>query len=319
MKLTSTLPVFFGLLAAVFFSFPAGSLLAQEEQGMSSRRALDALATAVGDQVLSRLVSMKGLGGVPQPDEWEVICHDPRSPTMLHRYRVEPGHVRDEGIVEDAYPTKEPAGFIEYEQLRLDSIGAFTIAEVAATQAKMGFDSLNLTLRCREYSREPVWILQLIDAEGFLVGKVHLSGNSARVFRTIWIYRDELIGGKPRVVDSALLPAQELTQFSSRDEPRQVIDPTLPTDAGAVPSAPAPGQSSLTAPPATIPINPGDGNFVPPAPAPPRMERKPVPTSTTPGVPATVPRSSSNSILPPIPPELLQEPTVPDTSIPPPP
>ena len=262
---------------------------------------------------------MKGFEGVPQPEEWEVICHDPRSPTMLHRYRVEPGHVRDEGFVEDAYPTKEPAGFIDYAQLRLDSIGAFTIAEVAATQAKMGFDSLNLTLRCREYSREPVWILHLIDAEGFLAGKVHLSGNSARVFRTIWIYRDELIAGQPRVVDSALLPTQELTQFSPREDPRQLIDPTLPTEEGAVPSAPEPGQTPLTAPPASIPIDPGDGNFVPPAPAPPRMERKPVPPNTTPAPPVTIPRSSARGTLPPIPPELLQKPTVPDTKIPPPP
>ena len=317
MKLSFTLPVFFGLLATVFFTVPGGTLLAQEEQGMSSRRALDTLATGVGDQVLERLVSMKGFEGVPQPEEWEIICHDPRSPTMLHRYRVGPGRVRDEGFVEGAYPTKEPAGFIEYEQLRLDSVGAFTIAEVAATQAKMGFDSLNLTLRCREYSREPVWILHLIDTDGFLVGKVHLSGNSARVFRTVWIYRNELNGGQPRVVDSALLPTQEVTQGSNR-EPREEIDPTLPTDAGAVPSAPEPGRKPLTAPPATIPIEPGNDNFVPSAPAPPSAEREPVPTTTKP--PVTIPRSSTRSgALPPIPKDLLQKPTVPDTKIPPPP
>lgn len=235
---------------------------------------------------------------------------------MLHRYRVEPGRVRDEGFVKDAYPSKEPAGFIEYSQLRLDSVGAFTIAEVAATQAKMGFDSLNLTLRCREYSREPVWILQLIDVDGFLVGKVHLSANSARVFRTIWIYRDELIGGQPRVVDSALVPSQELTQQGPA-APRQSIDPTLPQ--GAVPSAPEPGQPSLTGPPATIPIQPGDENYVAPAPAAPRMERAPPPSNTVPAPPASTPPASTNGVLPPIPPELLQEPTVPDTSIPPPP
>ena len=318
MKLPSTLPLFFGLLAAVLFSTSGAVLIAQDQQGMSSRQALDDLAEAMGDQVLTRLVSMKGFDGIPQPDQWEIVCHDPRSPTMLRRYRVGGGIVRDEGFVEDAYPVKEPAGYIEYAQLRLDSIGAFTIAEVAATDAKMGFDSLNLTLRCREYSREPVWILHLIDADGFLVGKVHLSANSARVFRTIWIYRNEVTGGQPRVVDSALLPTQELTQ-QGREEPRQLIDPAVPLEEGAVPSAPEPGSAPVTSPPSTIPINPGDGNFVPPAPAPPRTEREPVPTTTTPGVPPTVPRSSNRNALPPIPPELLQEPKVPDTAIPPPP
>lgn len=315
MKVSSLFRVFSAFSIGVGFSFGLGlglgSAVAQQElQGMSSKLALAELEQIAGGQALAGLVSMKGVEGVPQPAEWEVVCHDAASPTLLHRYRVGPGYVRDEGQVEDAYPTKEPAGFIDYSQLRLDSIGAFTVAEVAATQAKMGFDSLNLTLRCREYSREPVWILHLIDSDGFLVGKVHISGNSARVFRTIWIYRDELIEGIPRVEDSALLPSQDLTQQGQPGEPGQ-------------PSIPAPLTPGVVEAPRSIIVEPGADNFVPPVPGPagPQMVREPVPLPDGRTIPAPPPPFGTNGspILPPIPKELLQDPTIPDTRIPPPP
>jgi hypothetical protein len=311
MKIPSIFSVVLGLagLAVSCLSGGLESALAQEEQGMSSKRALASLSSTVGEQARVRVVSMKGYGGVPQPDVWEVVCHDPNSPTLLHRYRIGGGYVRDEGLVEDAYPTREPAGFIDYAQLRLDSVGEFSIAEVAASQAKMGFDSVNLTLRCREYSREPVWILHLIDTNGLLVGKVHLSANSARVFRTIWIHRDDVRNGQPRIVDSALIPADELTQRL----PQSTID-------GAVPPLPgADRATSIPGPPPTIRIEPGVGNFVPPVPAPVPFGTEPEPTQIlrdTP--PPTIPRTNGAG-LPPIPRELLQVPTVPDTRIPPPP
>ena len=283
--------------------------------GMSSKDALAELTVRVGEQALTHLVSMKGYEGVPQPAEWEIVTHDAQSPTLLHRYRVGLGYVRDEGPVEDQYPAKEPAGYIDYSQLRLDSVGAFTVAEAAALQAKMGFDSLNMALRCREYSREPVWILHLVNDEGLLVGKVHMSANTGRVFRTIWIYRDDIRSGFPTVVDSALTPPSQepvvnTTENTTGDAPPSpLIDPGPPT-------GPAPIRSEVL-PPSTIPIPQGDNNFVPPAPAPPVMERnverEPVPTTRPPGA------AASSSTLPPIPPQLLQDPTIPDTRIPPPP
>jgi len=296
------------IVSAAFFIFSHG--VHAQGDGMSSKDALAELTVRVGDQALTHLVSMKGYEGVPQPAEWEIVTHDPQSPTLLHRYRVGLGYVRDEGPVEDQYPAKEPAGYIDYSQLRLDSIGAFTVAEAAALQAKMGFDSLNMALRCREYSREPVWILHLVNDEGLLVGKVHMSANTGRVFRTIWIYRDDVRGGFPTVVDSALTPPQVPVENTTQNTPQSPLpDPGPPTTQSPV--------RNDTSPPASIPIPPGDNRFVPPAPAPPVMERnvqrEPVPTTRPPGT------ATPSSTLPPIPPELLQDPTIPDTRIPPPP
>ncbi len=275
--------------------------------GMNSKDALAELTVRVGDQALTHLVSMKGYEGVPQPSEWEIVTHDAQSPTLLHRYRVGLGYVRDEGPVEDQYPGKEPAGYIDYSQLRLDSVGAFTVAEAAALQAKMGFDSLNMALRCREYSREPVWILHLVNDEGLLVGKVHMSANTGRVFRTIWIYRDDIREGFPTVVDSALTPPEQVPVENTTQNTLQ-----SPLTEPGPPTGPAPIRNSIL-PPSTIPIPQGNNNFVPPAPAPPVMEREPVPTTRPPA------GATSGSSLPPIPPELLQDPSIPDTRIPPPP
>ena len=278
------------LVVAVVFTALVPGARAQVGTGLDSKNALANLIDRQGEAVADKLVSIRGFEGIPQPGTWEIITHDASSPHLLRRYRIGPGFIRDEGDVDDLYPAREPYGFIDYAQLKLSSQGAFTLAEAAAKQAKMGFDSLNYTLRCREYSREPVWILHLINAKGLLVGKVHISANSGRVFRTIWIYRSDLADGPPRIEDSALTP---LTA-------PPVAPPAGPgTTPGTTQLPTAPGTVS---PPPTIQVGPGT-TFVAP---------EPVPEMIPPGG-ETRRQEVPSSQLPPIPPELLKTPTTPDT------
>jgi hypothetical protein len=87
--------------------------------------------------------------------------------------------------------------------LKLGSVKAFEILNLEADRAKIGFDSIDYHLRCREFSSEPIWTLVANDAEGNQVARVDLSGESGRVMRTVWTYR---VGRKvPVIRDSVLL------------------------------------------------------------------------------------------------------------------
>lgn len=168
---------------------------------MSGKKALSILSQKFGSDAFQWIVEMRAFNGVPQPQEWSVIVYDPASVTMLTEYWVGEGRAVNEGPYDEIYPDKAPIGYIDFSKLKLDSTAAFTVAEGEARRARVGFDSLNFVLRAREYSNDSVWILALIDADKKLVGKVHVSGLTGSVLRTIWINRQ---GPTPKVIDTAV-------------------------------------------------------------------------------------------------------------------
>ena len=172
----------------------------QQRASLSGKSALNILGQKFGADKFHWIVEMRGFNGVPQPREWSVVVYDSASIYLLNEYWVGEGRAVNEGPYDEIYPDKAPIGYIDFSKLKLGSVAAFTVAEGAARKARVGFDSLNYVLRSREYSTEPVWILALIDADQRLVGKVHVSGVSGSVLRSIWINRE---GPTPKVIDSA--------------------------------------------------------------------------------------------------------------------
>lgn len=179
-----------------------GTAIGQQQQSvpLSGKNALNILGQKFGADHFQWIVEMRAFNGVPQPKEWSVVVYDPASIYLLNEYWVGDGRAVNEGPYDKLYPDKAPIGYIDFAKLKLDSVAAFTVAEGEARKARVGFDSLNYVLRAREYSNEPVWILALVDAEQRLVGKVHVSGVTGSVLRTIWINRQ---GPTPKVIDSA--------------------------------------------------------------------------------------------------------------------
>ncbi len=181
-----------------------GTAIGQQQQSvpLSGKNALNILGQKFGANRFLWIVEMRAFKGVPQPKEWTVVVYDPASIYLLNEYWVgEGGRTVNEGPYDEIYPDKAPIGYIDFTKLKLDSVAAFTVAEGEARRARVGFDSLNYVLRAREYSNEPVWILALVDAEDRLVGKVHVSGVTGSVLRTVWINRQ---GPSPKVIDTAL-------------------------------------------------------------------------------------------------------------------
>lgn len=178
---------------------------AQRSSSLSARDALELVSRQFGSEQVTHLVELRGVRGVPEPAEWQIWVWDERTRMMVRKFRAGRGRATNEGSSEEYYPARSPFGFVRNDDLKLDSKAAFVIAEAEARKAKMGFDSLNYSLRCREFSREPIWTLELIDTAGQIVGKVYISGSTGEVLRTVWIYRGTRgrAGGLPRIVDSS--------------------------------------------------------------------------------------------------------------------
>jgi hypothetical protein len=157
-------------------------------------------ASARTGKSITKIAEVSGSSGKPFPAAWSIKFHDARSSTYLTDLvpggqPVPADHTYSQGKL----PT-----FFDISRVKLDVVRAFELANAEATYAKIGFDSLDFTLRAREFSQEPVWTLRLVNLEDQLVGVVELSAESGRIYRTVWLRRSAENGGEIRVIDSAM-------------------------------------------------------------------------------------------------------------------
>lgn len=225
------------LLTASGLTAPA---LFAQRTNLSAREAIGMVSTQFGPQSTAWIAEMRAQGGIPQPSDWQILAYDERSPRLLYRFWAGGGRVGDGGADDQRYPDDVPVGFFTPQQIAVDSVAAFTIAEGQARQARMAFDSCDYLLRLREYSNEPVWRLELFDASRRLVGKLYISGGSGEVLRTIWVYRDQRPDGQPTILDSAA-PGGTNAPFNLSDTSTAPITGIYPGNTPSIPGR-VPGQ-----------------------------------------------------------------------------
>lgn len=254
MKLRNFLIPLVLLLALI----PATSAFAQRAD-LSVREALGIISSRYGPQSVQWIAEVHATRGIPQPSAWQVLSYDERAPRLLYTFGADSsGIARDMGPDQVRYPKDVPVGYFSPNQIGLDSVAAFTVAEGEARKARMAFDSCDYLLRAREFSQDPMWRLQLLDASGRVVGKIYISATSGQVLRTVWVYHGENArsDGQPRIIDSSV-PTQG-TMLSGTTP-----SPTLPLPAqsgiASIPPnrEPVPGQAGIVgAPPYTTPTQP---------------------------------------------------------------
>lgn len=228
-------------------------LSARDGGQVPARFSLRLLEDRFGRPAVNRIVEMTGTAGDPQPLEWRVTATAPGRSDLLREFRVGDGRVTDEGPRDDFYPDRLPKGFLAVERMKLDSTQAFAMTEQLAREAGVGFDVINYKLHCREYTDEPVWTLTLLDREDTLVGSVHLSADSGRLLRTVWMRRQP--NGRLIVEDSARgdrPPPQPRRPVPQETAPETEVAPE--SDAGESAPAPvdAPEETDEPDPPLTI-------------------------------------------------------------------
>lgn len=183
----------------------AAKAAGQEQDQISSFAGLQLVEDRFGPTATEGIVEMRGRRGQTQPESWELIVYDQRSPFLMKEFWIGGAKTIDRGPYQDFYPDYAPDGFINRSKLQIDSTAAFRILNGEAERAGVGFDSISYHLRCREFSDEPLWRLTALDIDDYPVGRVDLSGATGEVMRTVWYFWEDQHRGAPRIVDSALL------------------------------------------------------------------------------------------------------------------
>lgn len=255
--------------AAVFLC--SASIAASADPQIPALDAISRVSEKHGVRYLAKIVEMKGERGQAQPTEWELIVYDPTNDYLLREFWIGDTRATNEGINYDYYPKRQPAGFINIAKLKYGSVEAFKVLDREAERAKIGFDSIDYHLRCREFTDEPIWTLTANDADGRRVGRLDLSALTGRVLRTVWSYRE---GRKvPLIRDSALV---RLPEPIAATEERRVVENPVPIEGERVieparrpgPLVPAPVVPGEVIDPGTevpevVPLDPDEPELIP--------------------------------------------------------
>ena len=165
-----------GVLACLFSQLSAAE---------TSQSAVQVLKDSGRPDLLSGLAEIKAKDGVPQPEEWIVLCNDPSAHGGVRELTISNGH-----IVSERTPMGEFAGEGELPHLTiapttLDSGAVFKIVDREAKAARIGFDSINYVLRVDAISGKPLWIVQIYKTSGATpVGTMELSAETGEILKS---------------------------------------------------------------------------------------------------------------------------------------
>lgn len=127
------------------------------------------------------LVEMTGERGEPRPQEWKLIYRDPAARGGVKEI-VASGDV----VVSERTPLRGHSSIgnsqpVVLTRLKVDSDGAFDIANRQATTRRLGFNWVDYTLRANNVTGAPMWILRLYDNMGAQVGVIQISAEDGSI------------------------------------------------------------------------------------------------------------------------------------------
>lgn len=167
------------LVPLVLFASP---VMAQQQA--TAYEALQVIGTQVNRSYLSRVISVSGVNGDPQPTSWRVVVADRSAPGGVREFDVSRGRVT-------AQRTPEEAGGgtpINTARLNLDSSGAFSVASYTADKSHTNFSFVSYTLRSNN-SGYPYWIVTLQNEARRPIGTIHIGANRGNVTRVEGMFR----------------------------------------------------------------------------------------------------------------------------------
>jgi hypothetical protein len=171
------------LLASLLLATTA---LAQENS--SAYEALKVVGTQLDRGLMSRVVSVTGVDGNPQPRSWKILVGDRRANGGVREIVV-----KDNRIVSQRVPNRSVVGSsegntINTSRLNLDSTGAYAVASHTAETSHVTFSLVSYTLRTDDRGN-PTWIVTLEDRSRRPVGTIHIKANDGRVTRVEGMYQ----------------------------------------------------------------------------------------------------------------------------------
>jgi hypothetical protein len=161
------------LIAALLATAPTLALADHD----TAYKALRVFGKQQGENLLNRVVELRGRSGVPQPQVWKVVASDPAARGGLVEAEVQRGR-----IISQRTPTSRGGGgeVMDLNKLNLDSDGAFTVADQEMQRRTIPFDRIDYTLRGSVGGQAPIWTLDLYD-RGSKVAILRLAADTGSI------------------------------------------------------------------------------------------------------------------------------------------
>jgi hypothetical protein len=171
------------LLASLFL---ASAALAQESP--SAYDALRVVGTQLNRDMVSRIISLSGVDGDPQPRTWKILVADRSANGGVREITV-----ADNRVVSQRVPNRSVVGTTEgatinTARLNLDSTGAYSVASHTAETSHVTFSLVSYTLRT-DGRGNPTWIVTLEDRSRKPLGTIHIKANDGRIVRVEGMYQ----------------------------------------------------------------------------------------------------------------------------------
>ena len=158
------------------------------QENPSAYEALRVIGTQLNRDLVTKIISVTGVDGDPQPRTWKILVADRRAQNRVREITVE-----GDQIVSQRDPNRSVVGSTEGAtintvRLNLDSTGAYTVASHTAETSHVTFTFVSYTLRTDERGN-PVWIVTLEDRSRKPLGTIHIKANDGRVTRVEGMYQ----------------------------------------------------------------------------------------------------------------------------------
>jgi hypothetical protein len=171
------------LLASLFLTTAA---LAQENP--SAYEALRVVGTQLNREMISRVISVTGVDGDPQPRTWKILVEDRRANGGVREITVEDNRIASQRIPNRSVVGSTEGATINTARLNLDSTGAYSVASHTAETSHVTFSVVSYTLRTDDRGN-PTWIVTLEDRSRKPLGTIHIQANDGRVTRVEGMYQ----------------------------------------------------------------------------------------------------------------------------------
>jgi hypothetical protein len=171
------------LLASLLLATTA---LAQENP--SAYEALRVVGTQLNRDLMSRVISVTGVDGDPQPRSWKILVGDRRAQGGVREITVEDNRIAAQRIPNRSVVGSTEGNTINTARLNLDSTGAYAVASHTAETSHVTFSLASYTLRTDDRGN-PTWIVTLEDRSRRPVGTIHIKAHDGRVSRVEGMYQ----------------------------------------------------------------------------------------------------------------------------------
>jgi hypothetical protein len=158
------------------------------QENPSAYEALRVVGTQLNREMMSRVISVTGVDGDPQPRTWKILVGDRRANGGVREITVEDNRIASQRVPSRSIAGSTEGATINTARLNLDSTGAYSVAIHTAETSHVTFSFVSYTLRTDDRGN-PVWIVTLENRSRKPLGAIHIKANDGRVTRVEGMYQ----------------------------------------------------------------------------------------------------------------------------------